>query len=500
MILSCYKARLFYGMLLLITIAVSASAQFLIDRNYFYVTASSGIASYHGDLNRVNTHRSLVSYGFNGGLGFVISPMLSLGIDYRIGDYPRTDRPGIGDNTQNHTAGVHARFNVLPDLSYTPYLIAGASMTYYSTFEREKTFEPAFGPTAGVGFDIALSPIFSLYIENRWDFVLDDRAMDNTKGDLGFDVLGYLGAGFKINLRSTFKPVRGVSISGPVRLYKQEEGVFTASLLESATQPIRYQWDFNDGIVKEGLSVRHKYTVPGSYVVTLIVSNDRSRDQRNLIVNVVDRPLPAKIIELQGNPRETSPGELVSFRAQIEGTAPVRYEWDFGDGNVSNESSPRHRYSSPGEYTVILRVENTDVAGEDGVDTERLTVHVKVIEQPKPEPITELNTVYFEFGGSTLDDDARELLLENVERLKQNSAYCVQIDVFTDSVGNPQFNLRLSEQRAQAVERFYVMNGIAPGRMSRTGLGVAPGPCPPDDPGPGCRYNRRAESIPLLCQ
>lgn len=31
------------------------------------------------------------------------------------------------------------------------------------------------------------------------------------------------------------------------------------------------------------------------------------------------------------------------------------YEWDFGDGNTSNEASPKHDYKSSGNYTVILK-------------------------------------------------------------------------------------------------------------------------------------------------
>ena len=31
------------------------------------------------------------------------------------------------------------------------------------------------------------------------------------------------------------------------------------------------------------------------------------------------------------------------------------YEWDFGDGNTSSEASPKHNYTSSGNYTVILK-------------------------------------------------------------------------------------------------------------------------------------------------
>lgn len=32
------------------------------------------------------------------------------------------------------------------------------------------------------------------------------------------------------------------------------------------------------------------------------------------------------------------------------------YEWDFGDGNTSQEVSPNHRYTNSGNYTVVLKV------------------------------------------------------------------------------------------------------------------------------------------------
>jgi PKD repeat protein len=32
-----------------------------------------------------------------------------------------------------------------------------------------------------------------------------------------------------------------------------------------------------------------------------------------------------------------------------------RYEWDFGDGNTSDEASPKHRYMSSGNYLVRMK-------------------------------------------------------------------------------------------------------------------------------------------------
>nr|4U6T_A Chain A, ColH protein [Hathewaya histolytica]4U6T_B Chain B, ColH protein [Hathewaya histolytica]4U6T_C Chain C, ColH protein [Hathewaya histolytica]4U6T_D Chain D, ColH protein [Hathewaya histolytica] len=45
----------------------------------------------------------------------------------------------------------------------------------------------------------------------------------------------------------------------------------------------------------------------------------------------------------------------------------VSYEWDFGDGNKSNEENPEHSYDKVGTYTVKLKV--TDDKGESSVST-----------------------------------------------------------------------------------------------------------------------------------
>lgn len=45
----------------------------------------------------------------------------------------------------------------------------------------------------------------------------------------------------------------------------------------------------------------------------------------------------------------------VQFDDQSTGTVD-RYSWEFGDGATSDQPSPSHTYTSPGEYTVVLKV------------------------------------------------------------------------------------------------------------------------------------------------
>lgn len=121
--------------------------------------------------------------------------------------------------------------------------------------------------------------------------------------------------------------------------------------------------------------------------------------------------------------------------------------------------------------------------------------------EPEPEPdpeITSLNEINFDFDKSDLDSQARDLLLENVEMLRDSPNYRVRVEAFTDYVGSDQYNLRLSVRRANAVGDFYSENGISSDRITVAGLGVDPNPCMNPIPGDrGCREMRRAHSEPI---
>ncbi len=58
-------------------------------------------------------------------------------------------------------------------------------------------------------------------------------------------------------------------------------------------------------------------------------------------------------------------GTIVDFNGSFSSDADgddLIFEWDFGDGNTSNETSPSHNFTDVGEYDVILKV--TDTKGQ----------------------------------------------------------------------------------------------------------------------------------------
>ncbi len=55
--------------------------------------------------------------------------------------------------------------------------------------------------------------------------------------------------------------------------------------------------------------------------------------------------------------------------------------------------------------------------------------------------------------------------------LRQHEMYSMQIYGFTDGIGSDDFNLALSQKRAQRVMNYFVSNGIARERLVAKGLG-----------------------------
>jgi PKD repeat protein/Zn-dependent protease len=70
----------------------------------------------------------------------------------------------------------------------------------------------------------------------------------------------------------------------------------------------------------------------------------------------------------------------VSFFDRSEGTLPLFYLWDFGDGTTSVEQNPTHIYTRNGDFTVTLTVTNSF-----GRDTMSETGYIAVGDPPIPD-------------------------------------------------------------------------------------------------------------------
>ena len=86
-----------------------------------------------------------------------------------------------------------------------------------------------------------------------------------------------------------------------------------------------------------------------------------------------------------------------------------------------------------------------------------------------------LKGVTFATASAELIGDSRQVLDEVVETLRRNPELKLEVAGYTDNRGNRNYNMRLSQDRAEAVRQYLVSQGIAAERLQAKGYG-------PDNP------------------
>lgn len=104
--------------------------------------------------------------------------------------------------------------------------------------------------------------------------------------------------------------------------------------------------------------------------------------------------------------------------------------------------------------------------------------------------------IHFDPNSARIRDDAFKLLNEYAKALKSPALADAVLVIagHTDSVGSDQRNLKLSQERAQAVRDYLVERGIAPDRLIAKGYGEAY-PVASNDTEADRERNRRSEFI-----
>lgn len=104
---------------------------------------------------------------------------------------------------------------------------------------------------------------------------------------------------------------------------------------------------------------------------------------------------------------------------------------------------------------------------------------------------SETQTVTFAVNSSTLSPQARSTLDSLASKLS-GAGFLVELQGFTDNTGSEQYNINLSQRRAEAVTRYLVSKNIPLFRISVVGLGEEM-PVASNNTRDGRTQNRRVE-------
>ncbi len=98
----------------------------------------------------------------------------------------------------------------------------------------------------------------------------------------------------------------------------------------------------------------------------------------------------------------------------------------------------------------------------------------------------------FETGKAVIRDESKGMLIELANLLRKQSSYRLRLDGHTDNVGSEASNLKLSQDRAQAVKQYLGSRGVGATRILTEGYGASR-PVDTNTTAEGRQRNRRVE-------
>jgi PKD repeat protein len=136
----------------------------------------------------------------------------------------------------------------------------------------------------------------------------------------------------------------------------------TAATPATGRQIVSYSWEFGDGAGGSGPIVSHKFAGPGTYSVTLTVTDDAgSKTKKTQTVPVgtsaaepsadFSTSINARTVTVNANNSKPGTGATIS-----------NYRFDYGDGNFENVTTPiqSHTYTGPGTFVIVLEITDTN--------------------------------------------------------------------------------------------------------------------------------------------
>lgn len=138
-----------------------------------------------------------------------------------------------------------------------------------------------------------------------------------------------------------------------------------------------WYWEFGDGGTDTVQNPIYTYTSPGSYTISLVVT-----DTNGCFATASEYIVVAEAPEADFISNSDCYGEITLFTdLSTSGLPIIGWSWDFGDPfsgplNFSNEQNPSHAFSSPGTFNVTLIVWDTEYCTD--------TIIKSLIIEPEP--------------------------------------------------------------------------------------------------------------------
>jgi OmpA-OmpF porin, OOP family len=210
--------------------------------------------------------------------------------------------------------------------------------------------------------------------------------------------------------------------------------------------------------------------------------------------------LPKPVVVLTGKVTDIKNSEKIPADITFESMTDVtqKYYAKFNPDKkrfrlvVPGGKKYKFKFSSQGYNNNTGFVDYSSVNGYKEIKFD-VSLKVKTVVEVTEEPeIITLENIYFDFGKSDVKTESYPELDKILRLMSENPGIKIEIDAHTDNVGSDDYNLKLSQARAESVLNYLVSNGIFVSRLKAKGYGSSK-PVADNNSEQGRQKNRRVE-------
>lgn len=161
-------------------------------------------------------------------------------------------------------------------------------------------------------------------------------------------------------------------------------------------------------------------------------------------------------------------GNKYSITVEAPGFAPSKYVLDPAEANAERRVIKNIELSLPA--SAEKTAESTHTAGK----------------------VMRLENLIFSVGTSSISAESYSELDKVVKMLQENPSMIIRLEGHTDIKGDPQLNMKLSQQRVEAVKKYLIEKGSAKSRIKTKAFGGTQ-PLSREDTEQAHKMNRRVE-------